>query len=211
MESPWTEVCEIVEAVTGRPVIGTDGGEYLYTHDAIYVPGVESALHELCHWTVATESERRRDNYGLTQNWREGGDAFCLGVLREEEVFSLQFFIMGDISIERFGRIMTCEANATCSPVTLCRHDMRSPVPPMSESSYLASRDPGDARWLANGMVARTELAYEIGLVRGDNIRPDGTESRRRHVLRCAERVGLPVDRLRDVARRWIRSVEPTP
>lgn len=202
VSAPPSSLCELASrltvAVMGVPIVWTAGGDYSYSPVGLFVPGIESVLHELSHWLVATDSERRQENYGLCGDWRYGGDAFQRGVLREEEAFSLEFFLLGDPSIVEFGRLATCDANATCSPVGLTRSRMRSSRPPL-----LREHGDADEVWTTHAMLARTERVYEMRLVRGDSLRPDSCEQIRRRVLKRASAPGVPLRSIIELATRW--------
>lgn len=109
----WNSLGDIIHEQTGRSLVGTPGGLYRFDETAIQVPygSVEGAVHELCHWVVASESERRQVNMGLSQDWQH--PLWDRMVWCEELAWSLEFYLYGDPSVADMAAMMTPEARAS--------------------------------------------------------------------------------------------------
>ena len=176
----WERLAGIIHDLTGRRLVGTDGGLYCFSDTEIRVPDrdVEGATHELCHWVVATEEQRRQPNMGLVLDVSNPG--FEWMVRCEELAWSLELFLFGDPTSAQMRACMTLESRA-------------------SGSGAFPSSDDRDvvleAASLAELAVARDKV------FRHGEQRPDGTEDLRRDVLRVAGQVALPVRALQSIIR----------
>lgn len=196
----WPELGAIIEKQTGRRLLGTDGGKYQFGLDTMSVPDrdVEAAVHELCHWVVATESERRQHNLGLDSCSYEHL------VLREEEAWSLEMMLFGDAPQEE---LLVC-----MSPIAVFSGSGRflTDVPDRWVPVVPKDAPPRDEA-LRLAFVARETI------LRGtDHPRPDGTEAIRRRVVSRAEGVGLNVEAIKRIVgdeygerRRILRGLTP--
>ena len=106
----WERVGSIIQKTTGRRLVGTGGGLYAFTDAEIRLPfgSVEGAFHELCHWAVASDEERRQPNMGLVMD--SAHPKFDRMVRCEELAWSLEFYLFGDPTVERMARFLTPEA-----------------------------------------------------------------------------------------------------
>ncbi len=115
IETAWSKVGEAIKSITGRKLVGTDGGLYVFSDTEIRVPDydVEAAVHELCHWIVASDRERRMPNLDMYTDPRHPD--YARMVLREESAWSLEFWLFGDPTPVQLARIMSPVAMASGS------------------------------------------------------------------------------------------------
>lgn len=118
-EDAWQFVGAEILRHLGRPLVGHCGGDYVMSSSMVAVPDrdVEAAVHELCHWIVATEDERRTPNLGLSEDWHHPG--YKAMVLAEERAWLLEFDLFG-ATPRQVASIMTTESirSGAGSPIT---------------------------------------------------------------------------------------------
>jgi hypothetical protein len=196
MES-WTQLTEIARKQTGRKVVGTGGGLFMFSDTELCVPlgNVEGLVHDLCHWVVASTEERKQPNMGLSQDWTHPG--WDRMVRCEELAWSLEMFLFGDPTSEEMLALMTPEARASGGGY-------------YNTSSYVALPTPLTLKQSANAVAARVteaalvEMEYARELVIGNGeLRPDGNEKIRREALAKAVETGLPVKDIQRIVRAW--------
>lgn len=191
----WAEIGKVVHDVTGRTLVGTGGGRYVATSAGIYVPNwdMDAAIHELAHFVVASEDERRQRNWGLSTDWDHHLDEdFDRMVLREEQTWSLQLYLFGDPSPERIVEIMSPEAAFTDGGSYGGGYVSSTPA---KKPDTVTQND-------AEASKAEIAKARDL-LVRHGEMRPEGTEELRRFALRRAEELGLPVAKIKRIIADW--------
>lgn len=177
-------MAEVVREQTGRRLVGTDGGLYLFSESEIRLPygSVEGAVHELCHWVVASEEERKLPNMGLSTDWQH--PKFDRMVRCEELAWSLEFYLYGDPTAEIMARYLTPEARASGGGVNIG----------YTNHSQFTPRQ----RW--EGVQQPTlEEAAKAEMERGKRLVEQEAEKLRREALRKAEEAGLRVRDLKAI------------
>lgn len=108
----FADLGALIHRVTGARLVGSDGGDYVHTSDVIAVPDgdVEAAVHELCHFIVASQEERRMPNLGLSTDWTH--PRFDRMVRCEEMAWSLELWLFGDPTPGLMRACMTPESVA---------------------------------------------------------------------------------------------------
>jgi hypothetical protein len=192
---PWLQLAEVVREQTGRRLVGTDGGLYLFSESEIRLPygSVEGAVHELCHWVVASEEERKQPNMGLSTDWQH--PKFDRMVRCEELAWSLEFYLYGDPAIEVMASHLTPEARRSGGGYNIGHS--------YSPTRYLKPTKES----LEEAALAELERAFAT--LRFEKPRPDGSEALRREALQKAEAAGLPVVRLRAVIEADVEARKP--
>lgn len=176
----WDKLGTLIKEQTGRTLVGTGGGLYAFTETELRVPqGTgEGVIHELCHWVVASDEERRMPNLGLSMDWTHPG--YDRMVRCEELAWSLQFYLFGDPTVEKMASYLTPEARAS------------------GGGSYISSYEQAQARQ-AREKRLHLEEAAKAELERGKHLVDREAESLRREALQRAEQVGLNVKALKQI------------
>ncbi len=186
MEAVWTELSSIVQQTTGRKLVGTPGGLYAFTDSELRVPygSVEGVIHELCHFAVSNDTEKKQLNLGLSTDWQHPG--YDRMVKCEELAWSLEFYLFGDPAVERMASFLTPEARASggggyVTYYTKAEQEERDRL----QKAYRVEQ------------AAIAELTRAMRTVLRGELRPDGSEELRREALAKAEQAGLPVKRIK--------------
>lgn len=228
---PWAQLSEITHKQTGRRVVGTTGGLYTFSETELAVPmgSVEGLVHDLCHWVVADDSERKQPNMGCSQDWEH--PRYDRMVRCEELAWSLEMYLFGDPSIPVMASLMTPEARASGGGVNVSTHELIGlglyPRPEFGycvhdrdverEREKLRQKKPNlsakeAAEVVAHGVteaaLAEMERARAKVIGHGE-LRPEGNENLRREALAKAERAGLPVRAIQRLVREWWLSTYP--
>lgn len=203
MPDPWLAMVDVAERVTGRRVVPTDGGLYTFGLDVLAVPkgSVEGLVHETCHWVVASESERRQPNLGLSQDWEHPG--YDRMVKCEELAWSLEFFLFGDPPIPLMGSLMTPEARSSGGGYSYTSYEVERLKGPAAADEV--------ALTVTHAAMAEMERA-RLNVVGHGELRPEGSESLRREALKDAVAAGLPVREIQRIVRAWwLKTYPPKP
>lgn len=183
----WQECEALVSGLMGVPLVGTAGGDYKYSPGVgLFVPGIESVIHETCHWIVAEPRLRKIENYGLVSDWASGDRAWDSSVLAEEEAFSLEYFMFDDPQLGVLEACMTCDALSTCS----------------STSAVYAWEHTCEPMRPSDALLARAKRARDLI---GRELRQDGSSRMRAKVVELANVTGVPVDTIKNIASRWMK------
>jgi hypothetical protein len=205
MGDSWLAMVDVAERVTGRRVNPTDGGLYSFGVDELAVPygSVEGLTHEVCHWVVASESERRMENMGLSQDWEH--PRYDRMVKCEELAWSLENYLLGDPPPEVLGCMMTPEARSSGGGGYYTEYERE-------RVKNLQGAAAADAVALIVTRAAEAEMFRAKERVFGHGeIRPDGSEALRREALAAAEKTGLPVKEIQKIVRTWWLAQYPEP
>jgi hypothetical protein len=110
MIETWNTLALAIRQETGRTLHGTPGGQFVWTDSGLYVPmgNIEGVIHEVAHWLVSSEEERRMPNLGLVEDWLH--PRWQRSVRNEEEAWSLEFWLFGDPTVARMASFLTPEA-----------------------------------------------------------------------------------------------------
>lgn len=191
LESIWSDLGGIVKQASGRLLVATDGGLYAVMPTTIAVPygSVEGAIHELCHWVVADEAERRQENFALSQDWSH--PRWLHMVQREEEAWALEYFLFSDRSPAEMASIMTPEARSSGGGGYLSMEEMDK-------------LDKGRQQKDTLGLTAAA-LAELVTMLKEINANKMNKASLREKALKRAEDVGLPVEDIQDLIERWLK------
>jgi hypothetical protein len=199
---PWLAMVDVAQRVTGRRVVGTSGGLYAFTEAEIRLPygSVEGLIHDVCHWVVADESERRQDNMGLSQDWTH--PRYDRMVKCEELAWSLETYLFGDPPPEVMASLMTPESLASGGGNYSTSYMDRLPTMTLKRSADAAAFRVTEAA-LAEMTRARASV------VGHGELRPDGNEKLRREACRKAEETGFPVREIQNIVRAWWLATYP--
>lgn len=230
----WTKLAPIVKRHTGRTLVGTDGGLYAFTDTEIRVPDrdVEGAIHEFCHFVVASESERRQLNMGLSQDWTHPG--FTRMVRCEELAWSLENYIFGDLPVAQMASLLTPEARASGGGMNISSHTHdawlrsghswdafigkdrelfereRAETVERAQKAHLEKeerrREDGKRIMVAEAALAEAVRAAET-VIRHGELRPEGSEELRREALQRAESTLIQVGELQEIVRLWMKEI----
>lgn len=176
----WDAFGSLIHEQTGRKLVGTRGGTYVFSPTEIRVPDldIEAAVHELCHWVVANDSERKQVNLGLSQDWQHPN--YDRMVRCEEMAWSLEFYLFGDPTVEKMASYLTPEARASGGGYNITRAGMFKIAPGVWDDGEPKPED-----------AAKAEYERAKALVQNE------AEHLRRSALGEAERVGLRVKELK--------------
>lgn len=226
--STWNEVGGIIKSVTGRRLIGIPTGPYEFGATELKIPtgSVEGAVHDLCHFVVASPEEKRMPNMGLSQDWTH--PRWDRMVMCEELAWALEFWLYGNPTVADMASLMTPEACSSGGGGYITdysiqsenlRKERREAARPVLGKQREAALSSAIAKGIRKAIVIPVQRAAIEELKRAKEVIYSGQMEQHFGenspetllALKLAEAMGFPLEELRKILNKEWDSEDGTP